>query len=586
MDRCGPGMSERFGSRRCYSRIARLGGVLVLLGAWTGAAGELHAANFSRGEGPACKFGVHEVVLTAATPPPAGNPFDVVVQVIFVPPAGEAHAQQVYAFYDGDNQWRARVYASEVGAWHWTSACTTVAQLDGQHGTFAVDASALRGRLLPHPRNPRQWITEDGHWFLNLSDTAYFLLCAQDGNGQAVTDAAARQYVRDDVEHGITAVRCFVACGREGFQQSVAAWNGWYFEDASSSRLRLENLHCADRRLQMLLEEFPEIAVQLILFPLEAYNRDSQFWPTLSAVGRERLLRNLVARFAAYPQLMWLLTNDAHYGPKYPHNNAMVREVGAYLQQHDRWQHPRSTGHARRQPFIFGGETWATYVHIEHEHDLGAAQFAPYAALNKPVFLGEDRYEQDRAAQIDPTNMRYWQRRLFWAWLFSGGSTNYGGRWWTVQPYGETGTREATYRERPANTFRAALVGLDSVAAIRNFFKDRQIDLGDFEPDHGLVNDLENNAAIRALKLMRRGQQEFLVYHPHAAADGKEAAVSRTGAARLRIDLRAAAEPFAVEWYRARDGVSETGTPIEGDREVELTAPWSGEDVVLRLQRK
>ena len=83
--------------------------------------------------------------------------------------------------------------------------------------------------------------------------------------------------------------------------------------------------------------------------------------------------------------------------------------------------------------------------------------------------------------------MQYWQRRLFWAWLLSGGSANYGGRWWAVEPYSETGTRASTYYNRAENTFRTQLTGLDSVRPIRDFFEQRAIDLGDFEPAHGLA---------------------------------------------------------------------------------------------------
>ena len=59
------------------------------------------------------------------------------------------------------------------------------------------------------------------------------------------------------------------------------------------------------------------------MFPLEAYGRDDRFWTVLSPPQRERLLRNLVARYAAFPQIFWLMTNDAHYGDKFPNSNAL-----------------------------------------------------------------------------------------------------------------------------------------------------------------------------------------------------------------------------------------------------------------------
>lgn len=541
------------------------------------------ARNFSTGA-TAIKFGVHEVSLSSDGG--VANPFDTLVSVTFTPPSGLNHAHTVPAFYDGKNTWRARMYVEEAGPWRWESHCATDRQLDGKSGSFEAANSKLRGRLLSHLRNPRQWITEDGRWFLNLSDTAYFLLCAQDGNGDSVSDEDARQYLRDDVVRGITSVRCFLASRREGFSESSAQWKAWHFADNTLDHLRLENLQCADRRLRMLLDEYPDVAVQLILFPLEAYAQDDRFWTALTPAQRERLLRHLVARFAAYPQVFWLITNDAHYGDKFAKNNAMAREVGAYLQRHDPWQHPRSTGHARRVPFYFGGEAWATYVHIEHAHDLGALQYRRYHDLAKPVFLGEDRYEQDHGPRLDPLHMRYWQRRLFWAWLLSGGSANYGGRWWAVQPYSQTSTRAATFQKRTAEPFRAPLTGLDSVRPIRDFFDARTIDLGQFEPDHTLAEVVPAKGEVQSPRVMRRAHQEFLIYHPHAAADEQAAQVNTVAAAQLRLDLRAAEGNFSVEWYRAADGHSQTAADVTAGDWCNLTAPWPGADVIVRLLKR
>ena len=537
--------------------------------------------NFTEGVSIARKFGVHEMVLSGDGS--AANPFDTIATVTFTPPSGAKNAKPVQAFFDGGHTWRVRVDASETGSWKWTSTCATDKGLHGKSGTFRCEESKLRGRLMTHPKNPRQWMTEDGRWFLNLNDTAYFLLCTHDGNGDRVTDEDALRYVRDDVARGITSVRCFLASSNDGFVESTKQWKNWYFTDDTYTRFRMDNLQCADRRLRMLLDRCPDIAVQLILFPLEAYNRDDRFWTALTAPQRERLLRNLVARFAAYPQVLWLITNDAHYGPKFPNSNAMVREVGAYLQQHDPWQHPRSTGHARLLPFVFGNEDWATYIHIDHKHDLGAEQYSQYHQHRKPVFLGEDRYEQDHGPRLDPTHMQYWQRRLFWAWLLSGGSTNYGGRWWSVQPYSETGVRTTTYHKRKDVTFRTALTGLDSVKVIQDYFTKRGIELSDFEPDHTLVKGSAGAEGARAPRLMRRGQEQFLIFHPNAAADGKESKVDASRKASLRLDLRGASGRFAVEWYRAEDGVVHDDGTVEGGEQRDLTSPWTGSDVVLRL---
>lgn len=558
--------------------------VLVVLAGALVAAPAAYASHFTTRSQPAVKFGVHEITLTGDGS--VTNPFDTIVRVRFTPPSGAANTRMVWAFYDGGDTWRARVYVSEPGAWRWSSTCPTDKRLDGQSGAFTSSGSKLRGRLLPHPKNPRQWMTEDGRWFLNLEDTAYFLLSPQDPSGQPIPEKDFQAYVRDAVDHGITSFMTSVLTSPASVSEGEK-WTKRYFADAGFSRLRLDNFRFADQRLRWLLDHYPDVGLELILLPRGAgYGRDEQFWVKLTAEQKERILRYLVARYAAYPQLFWLIANDTHYGAKFPNNNAYVREVGAFFKKHDPWQHPLSTGHARRVDFFFGDEDWATFIHLESAYDLGASQYATYHRFAKPVLLGEDRYEQDHPNRLDPIDMRYFQRRLYWAWLLSGGSANYGGRWWVLHPYTQTGERE-TPNPRPAYHFthKTALRGLDSVKFIHDYFESRKIELSDFVPDHGRASDLDGAREARAPKLMRRGQEEYLIYHPNAADDGKDAKPDAKKKAGLNIDLRAVQATFTVEWYRPEDGAVHDGGTVKGGQEVRLVSPWIGHDVVLRLSK-
>lgn len=542
-------------------------------------------------EQAARKFDMYELALTGDGA--VANPFDTVATVTFTPPSGEKRARTVHAFYDGDNTWRARVYVSETGRWRWTSACTTDTGLDGKAGTFPAVNSTLRGRLLPHPKNPRQWITEDGRWFLNLNDTAYFLLSPYDAKGEPVLERDVRHYVRDAVARGITSVRGFGLIGSRGILEDspdyVHRWRDSVFDDDGFTRMRLTHFRVADERLRWLLNDHPDVYVQFVLFPRGSrWKQDEQFWVNFTPAQKERVMRYLIARYAAYPQLFWLIVNDAHYGPDFPNHNAYAREVGAYFRRHDPWQHPLSTGHARQVEYYFGDEDWSSYIHLEDSYDLGAAQYAKHHRFAKPVFLGEDRYEQDHPLDRDPRDMRYFQRRLFWTWLLAGGSANYGGRWWAVHPYSQTGRRPAPspWADRPRYkgiTHTEQLTGLDSVGHIRDYFVTRRIELSDFEPDHDLASDLDGRNETQAPKVMRLGTTEYLIYHPNAAADGRDAKADDAKQARLRLDLRAANGRFAVEWYRAHDGVAQRGGAIEAGDSRDLTAPWQGADVVLRL---
>ncbi|MBM3335503.1 hypothetical protein FJY63_12655, partial [Candidatus Sumerlaeota bacterium] len=194
-----------------------------------------------------------------------------------------------------------------------------------------------------------------------------------------------------------------------------------------------------------------------------------------------------------------------------------------------------------------------------------------------------DRYEQDHGERLDPTRMAYWQRRLFWSWLLAGGSANYGGRWWAVHPYSQTGSRPTFRPTRPDLPFTAALTGLDSVRPIRDYFEQRRIELSDFDPNDALVKGARDAAGVRAPKLMNRGRQEFLIYHPHAADDGQHASPQDSQTAALVVDLRNATGLYSVEWYRAADGAAQAGDQISGGDWRNLVAPWKGRDCVVRL---
>jgi hypothetical protein len=578
-----------------------------VLGLWISAAlsplafaqGTVSRANFTAGTDRAAKFGVHEIVLTGQGA--VANPFDTIVRVQFVPPSGVKGTRTVHAFYDGDNTWRARVYVGETGTWKWSSSCDTDPLLAGKSGSFTAAASQLRGRLLPHPKNPHHWMTEDGRWFLNLNDTAYFLLSPHTAIGEPVKESDVKDYVRDVVAHGITSVRCFTLIGPGGYledgKDSAKRWRDSVFADDAFTRLHLPHFRVADDRLRWLLDEYPDLYVQFVLFPRGArYKQDDQMWKRFTLEQKERVMRYLLARYAAYPQVFWLVANDVHYDATHPNNNAFAREVGAYFLKHDPWRHPMSAGHARKVEYLFGGEDWSTYIHLEDNFDLGATQYAKYQAHGEPVFLGEDRYEQDHPEDRDPKDMRYFQRRLFWAWLLAGGSANYGGRWWVVHPYRQTGNRPTPSPwsaiaggeagKSTATMHSQQLVGLDSVKAIRDFFTTRKIELSDFAPDHALVKDADGATGVRAPKLMRRSHEEFLIYHPNSAADDRNTRADASKTPGVILDLSTAPGRFTVEWFRALDGTAQPGGVIDGGKPQTLRSPWRGEDCVVRLKRE
>jgi hypothetical protein len=553
------------------------------------------SVNFTTGSQTARRFGVHEIELRGNGA--VANPFDTRCQATFTAPSGQQVT--VDAFYDGGDTWRARVYVNEIGGWRWRISSAD-AQMNGQRGEFAAATSNLRGMLRKHPRNAKQWATDDGRWFLNLNDTAY-MLCKSG-------ETAWQQYAAEDWALGITSLRVGGLGGASWAQDDPDTSWPWLGDDLT--RYNLARFQTSDARLIWLLDRYPDLYLQFILFGLLTWGKDDTgaAWAALPVSVRENTMRYMLARWAAFPQLFWLIVNDIHCTAEFPLNQAFEREVGRFFAAHDPWHHLLSTGPKRQMafPFLHPQDEWVSYVHIEDLFALDAAEIQLYADQPLHVFLGEDRYEHDRRTW-DPLDPAYFFRWLFWSWTLAGGSASYGGRWRTITPYSQTGAvpYATGWGSEDEITYTQGLRGLDSLIHLKRYFEQRELTMLDFVSDDALVSDLDGRGELHRPKLARRGNEEYLIYHPNARlmAEAKSAASGATEgiaqaarlrepryltvdgerAARLRVDLREAKGTLRVEWFRAADGLAQDGGTIQGGGYRELIAPWTGCDVVLRL---
>ncbi|MCF7222327.1 DUF5060 domain-containing protein [Marilutibacter chinensis] len=502
----------------------------------------------------ATRYGVHEISLTGNGG--VANPFDTIATVTFTPPSGPANAVTVHAFHDGGNVWRARVYVSETGAWTWRSS-SSEAGLNARNGSFSAAASTLRGKLGRHPADPKAWATDDGRWFLNTSDTAYYLFNPGADDWQ--------RFVADDWNLGVTSLRANLAGALRQFEKQQAS-DGWdrIFANGAHDTLNLAALQTDDTRLEWMLNNYPSLYVQLIVTPEpnRGWGRDENFWVGLTQAQRRRFMRNVVARYAAWPQIFWLVTNDAFHGSAFPNNNAMVTEIGSYLAANDPWKHKslRSSGRNRGEPFYYTSASWVNYIHLETATALSANQVDSYASAPKHVFDGEDWYEGEASI----TNDAYFFRRLFWAWILSGASANYGGHWNAIVPYTST-----------------AFTGLNDVVHIKEFFASNEIELAGFVSADSRVTGPADSRRVQAMR--KPDDSAFVMYHPNAGSDGGGAALA-TGTASLTVTSLPAGT-YDLRWVRADDGVSiDVAGFVHGGGNRLLTAPWAGKDVIAYLR--
>lgn len=506
---------------------------------------------FASGTATALHRGVWEVRFTHEEK--AGNPFfDVDLNVVFTPPDGrEIRAE---GFYRGGSTWACRAYCSQTGVWRWRSAANRPA-LDGRSGSFEVLPSDLPGKLRKHPDDPRQFAWDNGEWFLHLGDTGYRYVVDTEPEWKAYIDEAAVAgftKIRTWFCRGRHEVGALFAPGRTGLD--VAYWDE------------------IERRVTYALERHPWVQLELI-----PYGED---WPELRRYGAGDAAARLVARhaqarFSAFPNVQWCISNDSHISPGPGERNAdpaTIDRIGRDLQAREPWGTLRSNHQARFEGYSFATNAWSDIVTLEDRDQVAGVAVLRWRERSQddPVVLDEDRY----GLYISPLHDRYYFRRLMWANLLSGGHATYGGlnTWLPFDAGGTNGVRgyRTAVREGRLDD------GARDFPHIHRFFRNAGLTLVGLEPADAMAG-----GDGRAVKVIA-GDKTVIAYLQNADGDTPQTADVRESPAACRLRLPAGA--WRVRWFDPRTGRwhdPAASARADGDRTCDFTSPFPGDAVLL-----
>ncbi|MBP9901411.1 MAG: DUF4038 domain-containing protein, partial [Verrucomicrobia bacterium] len=435
-------------------------------------AGSASATNFVSGTSTAPHRGVWEIELPLDAP--GGNPFfDVELQFIFTLPDGKEVTAE--GFYRGGNKWAGRAYCAQTGSWKWRTEANRPA-LNGQHGTFEVRPSALPGKLRQHSQDQRQFAYDNGQWFLHLGDTGY----------RYVTDTEPlwQQYIDEAAQVGFNKIRVWFCRGRSDIQAVFA-------QDRQG--LDLAYWDEAERRLVYALEKYPHIQFQLIV-----YGEDLAELRRYSEGDRAAFLvaRYAQARFSAFPNVQWCISNDSIISPASGKRNiapATIQGIGRDMRKREAWNTLLSNHQARFDGYSFVEAAWSDIITVEDKDQVAGALLLQYRALgNDPVVLDEDRYEH----YLSPKHDRYFFRRLMWASLLSGGQATYGGLK-TYEAF--AGTNELKGVQGYLTAVRDGRLndGAADFRHIRSFFAEAGLTLVGLQPNDAMAgNDAQSVKVI------------------------------------------------------------------------------------------
>jgi hypothetical protein len=250
-----------------------------------------------------------------------GNPFDLIVHGVFTHlPTGRRVAQ--LGFYAGDDIWRIYFMPDELGQWDYVTT-SDVAALDGQSGSLTAVASELPGRLLP---DGNRWRLSDSGEVVSPIILAVNRWFKRTETSQGISD-----FIRwADEEAGALLIGTTFTFFRLRPEEVpyLKGQEGEWFNIEMWDRINSHYDALRDRGMGFYF-----------MFFTDDDDSPNRFGIRPQSVEEERLLRYAVARFSAYPIVVW----DSGIDITEYRSMRWIDWFVTWMLDNDPWQHPVSS---------------------------------------------------------------------------------------------------------------------------------------------------------------------------------------------------------------------------------------------------
>lgn len=510
--------------------------------------------------GQATQWKVHQLVLNASQA--YANPYtDVVVTATFNGPDGEQ--QTIRGFWNGGSEFVVRFTPTSAGDWSYSVTSEPADMGLAQSGSFSASPAspAETGFLRRDPAHPYSFVYDNGDRYFMMGQTYYDVMRT------ACAGERWQEGVLKSNEYGINKIRIFVhslGFGPDHLHPDFYPAE-YVFEDDDHDQLNIDYWKRLDEVVIFLAEQ--GMVADLIMF-MRPYNTEDEL-----AFGTqeqdERYARYVLARYAAFPNVIWCLSNEWEFtGKDQPYWDAMgelVRNEDPWMMQGDAHRllsiH-HATGGKQGGKFTFFNSSWP--VHAIVQYGVRNARFengdewANYSIVENhgrgmPVVNDEYGY----IGETEPVNLtREQHRRALWAITVGGGYGSVGdSRIFNDGPNGEPGRVIMTGHWHEAEEY-------EDVRHVVDFWTTQDIPYWQMMPQNSLITNGE-----RAYVLANEGE-EYVIY----AATGGE------------ITIELPDGNYSVQQYDPRTGTSSTMDEVVGGGSVSLSLPDSN-DWVLYLSR-
>lgn len=472
--------------------------------------------------------------------------FEVDFKVIFTRPDGSTVTTE--GFYNGRSTYKARAYAHLLGEWQWRTQ-SNVPDLHEQYDRFTVVPSELKGQLKHHPDDPYQFAYDNGDWFLHIGDTGYRYVTDSEPEWKAYIDQASAA--------GFTKIRTWFNRGRFDVQ---ALFN------PERTSLNLPYWQEIDHRLTYALNAHPHI-----IFKLIPYGEDTAELLRYESDDLSRwIARYAQARFSAFPNVHWCISNDREIVPNDEPlsgrkiHEATIDQIAEDMAAREPWQTLLTNHQIRFTGYAFWDRDWSDIVTLEDLDQAAGQIILDYRAKVKmPIINDEDRYEHYRP----PDHPRYFFRRLMWASLLSGGHATYCGTV-TFEAYDGNLRGVQGYYD---GVRAGKLEGANDFLHLHLFFNDIGLTLVGFAPDDAFVGNWSKH------RKCARTEDTAIIYLANPTGDTPKTDTLKETIPDVTVRLENAA---VARWFNPRTGLWQGAVELSAETHT-VAAPDVGDWVLL-----
>ncbi|MDP8245236.1 MAG: DUF5060 domain-containing protein [Candidatus Hinthialibacter antarcticus] len=473
------------------------------------------------------------------------NPFEVAFSATVQPPAGEAF--ETLGFYSGDNTWSLRIAPNQTGAWS-LQTHSDQKPLENQRVEFTCTDNTnpnVHGGLTIDPEHTRHFVYEDG--------TRFFLM-GYECDWLWAIDLATPNLDRTQnfIDHIQTFGFNYIILNAFAFDTSwqkgntspddfgppaMVPWEGSNF-NPDHSRLNLKYWQHFDQVVDALFQR--GVIAHLMI---KVYNKEVK-WPELKSAEDDLYFKNLIARYAAYPNIVWDFSKEAHLEKDVAYKQDRMRLV----REHDPY-HRLITVHDDNPAYESGAYNGIVDFRSDQQHkNWGATLLQQQKQHQWPIVNVEYGYEHGPGGLEDKT----WRvaqtpeevARRTWEIVMSGG--------YPVYYYTHTAWDVVKTQHTPP--------GYHYLKNLKDFFK--QVPFWQMTPNPKIVNKGF---------CLNIPQKEYIVY--------------QQAPFEFELFVEGLSAPMRAQWLRPFSGETlSAGTLLNGRNRFTPPSNWKAGPVVLHAK--